>query len=810
MATETFRSERVGTGLWLVASQLLALWGKQSGLRRLIAVVVVGAVIAGVVWAVVGNRPAPLVTVASARDDVDAHDSVAARQRRGIVARMRGRDVEVARADLDRARGVLSAAGLPDATLGLRRFDDASPWQTGFAEQVNYKRGLQEELARSIKALAPIDGARVSIALGHRSIFKDQEQPPSASVALRARAGAQLDGSQVRGIQQLVASSIDGMRADDVTVIDSSGRLLTGRGAADATADDAADPSPDAQTQAQLKIERAVDGKVRTMLASVAGVGKVVVVSTAEVELERLAGGGDAQRAVAPVAVQQVLPPRESAAAAGGVAAPAVVAGSAATGEDADRAGWRLRRLHVAVLIEVKPRRGAAAAPPTEGELARWTALVRNAAAIDDSRGDRVDLTVSPWDAAAKPEAEATLAATAAVVTPGSGSTDAVPMPALAIASVVLCALLAVALVALIASRRRDRHRIAAAEQRAAELAMESASERPTRSRELRQRAAAAPVTFAGEAIRADVEGAGLVLSAWLDRDSAPVEEGAAPARARGRDEAVSGCAIGPRSAAVALLSLPEDLATSLLSKLEEAEIRQLNLAVSCLGEISEQRATEVLDELARNLALPLARTSGSAALRRLTQRAFGDLRAAQLLAAPPAAAPGPIDQLRAARVDDLAKLLSEEHPQIATLLLTQLPSPFAAQVLGEMNAEVAVELIARMAELRHVPPQVVAEASQMMAQMLAAPTQEAATDERKPFDGLTFAAALVRDFDPPRSTTLLDHLSERDRRTATRVRSALLAFKDLPHHFNRDVSSDSNGESTHGAKRAIAHDGAS
>jgi flagellar motor switch protein FliG len=236
------------------------------------------------------------------------------------------------------------------------------------------------------------------------------------------------------------------------------------------------------------------------------------------------------------------------------------------------------------------------------------------------------------------------------------------------------------------------------------------------------------------------------------------------------------------RKAAIAVLALPEAAAAALLAQLGAADLQRLQRAVDEVGEVAEHEVAAVLAELAAQVRRPpaLARSAEPGYLRRLAQRAFGDERAAELLAPPAAVPPRARDRLSAAPIAELAQLLGEEHPQIAAMVLTQLPSERAARVLAAMSAELAAEVVARLAEIQEVPEQRVAQAAQALVQALerAGGLDEAAAAER--FDGLGFAATVLRELEAARSAPLLDELSARDRRAATQLRAAMLRPSEL------------------------------
>lgn len=125
-----------------------------------------------------------------------------------------------------RARMILAEKGLPSgAGAGYELFDDlGSLGLTSFMQEVTRVRALEGEIARSIQTISGVKGARVHIVMAERGNFRRAEQVPTASVIIRFdRAGVE---SRANAIRHLVAAAVPGMVADNVTVLDSAGRLL--------------------------------------------------------------------------------------------------------------------------------------------------------------------------------------------------------------------------------------------------------------------------------------------------------------------------------------------------------------------------------------------------------------------------------------------------------------------------------------------------------------------------------------------------------------------------------------------------------
>ncbi|HUJ57876.1 MAG TPA: flagellar basal-body MS-ring/collar protein FliF [Kofleriaceae bacterium] len=509
-----------------VLSQARALWAKQPRGRKTLAIAVVLGVFAIVAWTqLVPHGPAWQVVADGASPD-DSQELMATLESRGITAHLDGGKVVVQAERLDEARAVAASAGLPRTGKGLELFDATNLGQSSFAEQVNYVRALQGELARSISALAQVENARVHLALGKQSVFKDQEQGPSASVALHLHMGQQLTAEQVRGVRQLVAASVQGLKPEAVVIVDSHGNLL-----------DSADPDA---VDRKAEIERSVTLNVRTMLERVVGAGKVSVVTTADVDEGKVSETQELYDADHPAVRSEThtIEGADATSGIGGVAGargnlPGAPAPSPAPGAPQNshvqetknyelsrtvrqtvKPDVQLKRLHVAVVVDAKTGSDGKPAPRSDKELAELTAIARQAAGIDDTRGDKIEVHSLAF--AEDPEA-----AVAAALPP---SAAALPVPLWMIgAGGGLVAIIALALIL----RRRGKGAAAAA---AGTLALPAPVGEIERALEARPSLAmaAAPADMPNllpgrtvrdrvvDAVRGDVDRTAEVLTAWL------------------------------------------------------------------------------------------------------------------------------------------------------------------------------------------------------------------------------------------------------------------------------------------------------
>src|SRR5215510_2563056 len=120
-----------------------------------------------------------------------------------------GRDIEVPKEEVDRLRLKFTSTGLPSSgRIGFEIFDRTAFGQTEFLEQVNYRRALEGEIARTIATIGEIASARVHIAMAKDSLFGSRMQPAKASVVLKLRRNRPLAAGTIAGISNLVASSV--------------------------------------------------------------------------------------------------------------------------------------------------------------------------------------------------------------------------------------------------------------------------------------------------------------------------------------------------------------------------------------------------------------------------------------------------------------------------------------------------------------------------------------------------------------------------------------------------------------------------
>ncbi len=171
------------------------------------------------------------------------------------------------------SRLALASQGLPQGGgVGFEVFDNTKIGMTEFVQNVNYQRALQGELSRTINRIAEVESSRVHIVMPEKSLFIEQEEPATASVVVKLRRGQWLNQEQVKGIVHLVSSSVSRLKPDNVTVVDTSGKMLAGF--SDRT--EVTRLSSD-QLEYQANLERNLETRIKSMLEKALGRGKAIV-----------------------------------------------------------------------------------------------------------------------------------------------------------------------------------------------------------------------------------------------------------------------------------------------------------------------------------------------------------------------------------------------------------------------------------------------------------------------------------------------------------------------------------------------------
>ena len=328
-----------------------------------------------------------------------------------------GDTILVPRDQITTTRMSLAGSGLPQrGQVGYEIFDQSSTLgATSFVQNINNVRALEGELARTIGSLARIKSARVHLVLPERELFRRERSDPSASIVLSVR--GQLANSEIRAIQHMVASAIEGLTPARVSIVDDQGNLL-----ASGSGDDAEGAMASDAAERTLGYENRLRTRVEDMLANVVGPGRARVEVSAEIDFnrsttteERFDPEGQVVRssqlretesttngANGQVTVANELPGASQNAGGTGPSEQGTTSEEVTnyeiskTTQTAVTEAGAVKRLSVAVVVDGVYATDASGAstytPRTADEIAQILTLVRSAVGYAEARGDSVEV----------------------------------------------------------------------------------------------------------------------------------------------------------------------------------------------------------------------------------------------------------------------------------------------------------------------------------------------------------------------------------------------------------------------------------
>jgi flagellar M-ring protein FliF len=274
--------------LWGSGVQGLVDFLKGLGAARLMAMMAVTTALIGFFAFVIMRVTTPQMTTLFT--DLSMEDSsgiIKDLERQGIPFEMRneGSVILVPKDKVTRLRMKLAEGGLPKGGgVGYEIFDKSDALgTTSFVQNINHLRALEGELARTIRAIDRIQAARVHLVLPERPLFSRETPEPSASIVVRVR--GTLEPQQINAIRHLVASSVNGLKPQRVSIVDESGQLL-----ADGAASDADQAVGD---ERRAGFEKRMRKQVEDIVSSVVGTGRARVQLSADFDFNRVTQTSD-------------------------------------------------------------------------------------------------------------------------------------------------------------------------------------------------------------------------------------------------------------------------------------------------------------------------------------------------------------------------------------------------------------------------------------------------------------------------------------------------------------------------------------
>lgn len=417
-----------------------------SSTQKIVMMVAIAAIVAFVAGLTLWSREPAWKILFTNVPDKDGGAIIQSLQQMNVPYKLdAGGTIQVPENKVYDVRLKLAGQGLPKSGgVGFELMDNQKFGISQFAEQVNYQRAVEGELARSIETISSVERARVHLAIPKQTVFLRDQQQPTASIVLTLHRGRLLDRTQVSGIIHLVSSSVPNLSVKNIALVDQEGNLLSQN-----RHDTQLDPN---QMQYVQQIERSFVERVEAILAPIVGRDNVRAEVTAQVDFSEVEetsekfkpngspslasirsqqtleqqgrAGGDANAMGVPGALSN-QPPGAAAApitvpVASGVSGVEGAGGTpvrreATTNYEVDKtiqhvkqAVGDVKRLSAAVVINHKPVTDAQGkttlAPLSAQEMVQINGLVRQAVGYNAQRGDTVNVVNAAFASSRLPE----------------------------------------------------------------------------------------------------------------------------------------------------------------------------------------------------------------------------------------------------------------------------------------------------------------------------------------------------------------------------------------------------------------------
>ncbi|MEM7414290.1 MAG: flagellar basal-body MS-ring/collar protein FliF [Gemmatimonadota bacterium] len=368
---------------------------RRLGAPRVVGLILVTGAGVGAIWALVawGSRAdmVPIVTGGSMEMIVEARAALNAEGIENELGRG-GAELLISSGQLAEARVALAERGVSaDNRTGFELFDEPSWGMTDFTQRINYRRALEGELEKSIGQMRGIRSAEVHLAMREGSVYQRVGQPVEASVMLRLGSSARPTNQQIEAITYLMASAVDGLSSDGVSVLDDAGRVL-----ASAMEANGAGRLDRRRADMRTELEERLEAEAALMIEQVLGAANVRIQVAAELDYEQVERRTDS---VDPN--QQVLTGEERSEIEPGDPSQGAASTIQHNTFDVTRSTELLtkmpgaiKRLTVAVALNED-------APGTANPafIAEIEQLVGNAVGLDAARGDAISVVAVPFQA---------------------------------------------------------------------------------------------------------------------------------------------------------------------------------------------------------------------------------------------------------------------------------------------------------------------------------------------------------------------------------------------------------------------------
>ncbi len=432
----------VGVGSAPAGSQFIQLQNSLISHRRILLFVAGTLMLVGFLSLMLWSSETPYRPIYTGMNEKDASAIVEMLQKEHVPYKLQGGGTVLVPADMVYAMRLKLASQdmMPGSGSGFEIFDRSNEFGiSDFTQKINLQRAQQGELARTIEVLPQVTAARVHLVMPKESAFADHDRKASASVMLQLMGSKRMPKKTVEAIQSLVAASIPELDKSAVTIVDSSGNLLSSKD------DPQAAGEGESMKNYQSQMEKRMENRLTTMLEQVVGAGQAVVRVSAKINREYVEQNSKKYNPDEQVLRSQSSTEenrtsvKASASGVPGVASntpgtnPQVATPGAEKNSPSERASRRdetnnyeissttehriipfgsIDKLSVAVIVGgsfTADSEGAKTfVPRGKSELKSLQNLVRGAMGYDEDRGDTVELQSMPLlDISSLPDAEA-------------------------------------------------------------------------------------------------------------------------------------------------------------------------------------------------------------------------------------------------------------------------------------------------------------------------------------------------------------------------------------------------------------------
>jgi len=386
----------------------LKMWQKLTGLA------VIAITVGGMLWVAFSVQTTRLATLYTDLDPSDAGEIVQLLKEQGIQYMIKedGTKIQVPHEKVNELRLDLAKRGLPEnSNVGYELFDKTNLGMSEFVQKINFRRALEGELGKTISEMDEIRKARVHIVIPDRALFKKDQKVPTASITLHLKSNRSLSRLSVEGIQNLVSSSVEGLETDNVKVTDQKANILSKTPLDESTVAG----KTSLQHDQQRRVEEHLAGKVQTLLDGVIGVGNTKVRVNADLDFTQIEEEKTAfdPEQTATRSEQNVVDQNES---ADSLSYPYV---NMSKNEQTQIANYEIsksvehiihsvgaiNRLTVSCLINgtvkiTDKEKGKLIeySPRTDGEMQKFSEIVRNAVGYDPTRNDQISVINVPFE----------------------------------------------------------------------------------------------------------------------------------------------------------------------------------------------------------------------------------------------------------------------------------------------------------------------------------------------------------------------------------------------------------------------------